>query len=533
MTKSAVAEAPKNTIKVVHEGPVAIEKIKVLSQIRKKFDENALAELTENIRSLGVISPITLRPSPTQDSGEYLIVAGERRFRAAQAAGLTEIPARVLELGERQALEYQAAENIHRRDLTPVEEARAFQLLTQPAGESEAKYTVEQLAPLVDKSLNYVYRALKLLELPEPILEALEAGEITPAHGHQLLRIKPVEALDLLDRAKEYTAANLKETIDNQLGRDLDGATFPKNKEYAGCVACKVCPLNSGNQEMLFDGAEKGRCMDSECFAKKTRQASLDVADSLRKRHPRAVFVKIVTGYVYEGTSLDGFRIADLLERKAEPAKGEYALVVNTQAGNKVWLALPIPKPKASAAGAGQSGGAPRQDPKDNFIQERLDVALLKAVAAKSSKLTKKHLIELVEVASENNDGGHKGAVIEQAIGPIDVTGMTEAELTQALVLSSFTDWQGQIEEDRAEALGVNVRAVEKAARKEAEAAWVVFNAKHKSTANGGSETACGLKGTSYAEDKNVSKVGVAVPDWESTTCAACLKKKPKEPRAK
>lgn len=289
-SKPVPATPAPQPAKVIFQGRIALEKIDVRPQVRKKFDENSHKELTESVRTKDVISPVTLRPKGER----YELVAGERRFRAAKAAGLPTIPAIVRELDDQAAALYQVEENIHRKDLTPIEEARGFKLLTQPGKDGKAKYNVEQLAALIKKDKTHVYRRLALLELPSKVLEMIEAGELTPEHGHQVLRVPPdrrSEVIAYISKASKsegryITAKELQRVVDEQLGSDLKAAPWPKDVPFAGKPACSTCPSNSGNQGMLIGGVVTGRCMAIACFQAKADQVEKDNAKELVAKYP-------------------------------------------------------------------------------------------------------------------------------------------------------------------------------------------------------------------------------------------------------
>lgn len=148
-------------------------------QPRKHFDEEALEELAASIREKGVLQPLLVRP---RGDGHYEIVAGERRWRAAQAAGLHEVPVIIRELTDGQVLEAALIENIQRTDLNPVEEARAFKALIETFS-----HTQEQLSKVVGKSRSHIANSLRLLGLPGPVIELLEAGKLTAGHARTLV----------------------------------------------------------------------------------------------------------------------------------------------------------------------------------------------------------------------------------------------------------------------------------------------------------------------------------------------------------
>lgn len=159
-------------------------------QPRRVFAEDALAELAGSIREKGILQPLLVRGTP----GNYELVAGERRFRAAQLAGLTSVPALVRELTDQETLEIAIIENLQRENLNPVEEAHAFQKL------SEFGLTQERIAQAVSRSRSAIANSLRLLQLPEEALEALENGAITAGHARAILAREPEERLWLLEQ---------------------------------------------------------------------------------------------------------------------------------------------------------------------------------------------------------------------------------------------------------------------------------------------------------------------------------------------
>ncbi len=148
-------------------------------QPRRHFDNEALAELTESIRARGVLQPILIRPI---GAGRYEIVAGERRWRASQAAGRHEIPALVRELDDTQAFEIALVENIQRADLDAIEEADGYRRLIDEFGHSQ-----EALARLVGKSRSHVANLLRLLDLPQSVRDHVAAGRLSMGHARALI----------------------------------------------------------------------------------------------------------------------------------------------------------------------------------------------------------------------------------------------------------------------------------------------------------------------------------------------------------
>ncbi len=166
-------------------------------QPRRVFDEDKLRELTESIKEHGVVQPILVRPF----GDGYQLVAGERRLRAARQAGLTEVPALVREMTDHEMMEIALIENIQRQDLDPVEEARAYKRLSE-----EFNQTQEQIAKRVSKSRSYIANSMRLLNLPEPILNHLAGGALTIGHVRPLLMLEEKEAVTLAQRLIEEKA---------------------------------------------------------------------------------------------------------------------------------------------------------------------------------------------------------------------------------------------------------------------------------------------------------------------------------------
>nr|WP_295662331.1 ParB/RepB/Spo0J family partition protein [Polymorphobacter sp.] len=159
------------------------------TQPRRRFDAAAMDELVESIRTRGVLQPILVRPLPGR---RYEIVAGERRWRAAAAAQLHEIPVVIRELDDAAAFEVALVENIQRADLNPVEEAEGFRRLIGDYG-----HTQEGLAKIVGKSRSHVANLLRLLDLPDDIREQVAAGALSTGHAKALMMAPDASALAL------------------------------------------------------------------------------------------------------------------------------------------------------------------------------------------------------------------------------------------------------------------------------------------------------------------------------------------------
>ena len=159
-------------------------------QPRKSFDKESLEELAKSIEENGLLQPILVRE---YGNGRYQIIAGERRFRASKIAGLSDIPAIILDRDDRKVAEISLIENIQRENLNPIEEAMAFKALANEYG-----LTQEELSERVGKSRSAIANATRLLDLPEAVLAMVASGELSAGHGRTLLGVKNQDNLILL-----------------------------------------------------------------------------------------------------------------------------------------------------------------------------------------------------------------------------------------------------------------------------------------------------------------------------------------------
>ena len=152
-------------------------------QPRKKFDETSLNELSESIKSRGIIQPIIVRDS--NGNSKYEIIAGERRWLAAQKAGLHEVPIVVIEADDKKALEFGIVENVQRHDLNAIEEAEGYKRLID-----EFSYDQEQVAKFIGKSRSHITNSLRLLSLPSEVIEFVKENKISPGHAKILVGLE-------------------------------------------------------------------------------------------------------------------------------------------------------------------------------------------------------------------------------------------------------------------------------------------------------------------------------------------------------
>lgn len=195
-------------------------------QPRKEFDSEALSELADSISQHGVLQPLLLRPLLT---GGYRIVAGERRWRTARMAGLTEVPAIIREMSDAEEMLFALIENLQREDLTPLEEARGYRTLIEAQD-----FTQEEVSKAVGKSRPAITNALRLLNLPEDIQGMLERGEITAGHARTLLSFKSQEDMRLgAQKAKDGASVRELEALAKRLNEKKESLPkTPRKNQY-------------------------------------------------------------------------------------------------------------------------------------------------------------------------------------------------------------------------------------------------------------------------------------------------------------
>jgi len=211
---------------------------------RKSFGDADLTDLAQSIREHGLVQPVVVRPSPG-NAGRYEIIAGERRWRAAQRAGLVDVPVIVREVNDRTALELAIVENVQRTDLNPIEEATGYQQLID-----DHNYTQADLGQVIGKSRSHVANTLRLLKLPEDIRSLLINGEISAGHARTLVTVPdPVGlARRIVDdglsvrQAEALAQQPIKDTQDQsgKIVREKDADTLALEKLLSNVTGLKV-----------------------------------------------------------------------------------------------------------------------------------------------------------------------------------------------------------------------------------------------------------------------------------------------------
>ncbi len=182
---------------------------------RRAFTETELNELTESIRERGIIQPIVVREHG--EAGQYEIVAGERRWRAAQRAGLHEVPIAIVEATDVQSLEFAIIENVQRADLNPIEEAAGYVALIE-----QCNHTQEQVAQIVGKSRPHVANMMRLLKLPEPVKALVRAGKLSAGHARLLVGHVNAQLFAEMAIDEGFSVRQLEEWVREEVGQPGD-----------------------------------------------------------------------------------------------------------------------------------------------------------------------------------------------------------------------------------------------------------------------------------------------------------------------
>ena len=220
------------------------------NQPRYNFDEEKLNELADSIREHGVITPLIVSPI---DNGRYKIIAGERRWRAARIAGVNKLPVVIKELSKKEIAEIALVENLQREDLNAIEEAKGYKRLME-----EFDMTQAVLAQRVGKSRPVVANAIRLLSLPEEVVDMLEKGEITPGHGKVLLGVEGSDALIKLAGVCKNEGISVREL--ERLVKKLDAPAPVKKQKDINITALERKMTEALGRKVKVNGdANKGK----------------------------------------------------------------------------------------------------------------------------------------------------------------------------------------------------------------------------------------------------------------------------------
>ena len=253
---------------------------------RKTFDEASLAELAESIRQQGVLQPIGVRPI---DENRFEVVFGERRYRASLMAGLETVPAVIYEVSDEVAEEMAVTENLQRKDVTPIEEANAYQKLIE-----SGRHDVHSLAVQFGKSEDYIRTRLKFTTLIPEIAALLETDEITISVASEICRYGEDIQSEVYDRHQKegviygswrgMKAVDVAKRIESDYTTDLDRYSFDK-------TLCKSCPHNTNNM-MLFCEGSCGKCANRKCLEDMNMAYLVERAVQMSGEHPTAMLAR-------------------------------------------------------------------------------------------------------------------------------------------------------------------------------------------------------------------------------------------------
>lgn len=246
------------------------------NQPRQDFDPEELEALADSIRTHGIIQPLTVREMP---NGYYQIIAGERRWRAARLAEVSEVPAVVMEADDKKVMELALIENLQRQDLNPVEEAMGYQSLMEEYG-----LTQEEAAKRVGKSRPAVANSLRLLGLCGPVLEMVRKGELTAGHARAVLTLKS-EKLQM-EAAKKIISLSLSVRQAETLCKNMAKEPAPKKEPDFAVDYVAECEKNLskalGRGVKIVNGKRKGR-FELEFYGEEDLQNLLDALMQLKK----------------------------------------------------------------------------------------------------------------------------------------------------------------------------------------------------------------------------------------------------------
>ena len=246
------------------------------NQPRQDFDPEELEALADSIRTHGIIQPLTVREMP---NGYYQIIAGERRWRAARLAEVSEVPAVVMEADDKKVMELALIENLQRQDLNPVEEAMGYHALMEEYG-----LTQEEAAKRVGKSRPAVANSLRLLGLCAPVLEMVRKGELTAGHARAVLTLKP-EKLQM-EAAQKILSLSLSVRQAETLCKNMAKEPAPKKEPDFAVDYVAECEKNLskalGRGVKIVNGKRKGR-FELEFYGEEDLQNLLDALMQLKK----------------------------------------------------------------------------------------------------------------------------------------------------------------------------------------------------------------------------------------------------------
>ena len=244
-------------------------------QPRRQFDEAGLDELASSIAQRGVIQPVIVTPS---GGGKYRLVAGERRWRAAQRAQLHQIPAIVRQLSERDVMALALIENLQREDLNPIEEARAYQRLAEHDGLTQA-----EIARTVDKSRSHVANLQRLLSLPDEVISLVESGDLSMGHARALVGCEEAKQIAQAAVAKELSVREVEKLVRRLQKGDSSGPRMARSNQ-ASAENADITAVQDYLEEFLGLPVRINADADPRSGAVTIRYGTLDQLDLICQR---------------------------------------------------------------------------------------------------------------------------------------------------------------------------------------------------------------------------------------------------------
>jgi hypothetical protein len=283
---------------------------------RKNFDEKSLAELADSIRQQGVLQAIGVRPIA---ENRFEIVFGERRYRASQIAGLEEIPAVILDISDETAEEMAVTENLQRKDVTPIEEANAYQKLIE-----SGRHDIQSLAVQFGKNESYIRTRLKFVSLIPEIAQLLEQDELTISVATEICRYGEDIQHDIYEK-------HLKEGVLYNSWRGMKASEVAKNIErsyttdlkryFFDKTVCLSCPHNTNNMMLFCEEGGCGNCANRKCLEEMNASYLAEKAVQLMEQRPLALLCRDFYGCnekVVEQLVASGFEVEKLSVRPAD-----------------------------------------------------------------------------------------------------------------------------------------------------------------------------------------------------------------------
>lgn len=432
-----------------------LSKIEVETNIRTTTNKEADAELLSSVKRDGILQPLLVRKL---DGGvKFGLVAGHRRYAAAKAAGIKEVPIRIVEAKtDAEKDNIRLVENVQRLDLNVMEEALAYKHMMDRGGKDVWAHVGKQVLPnaayqsaltglakMTGKTESHIAKVVRLTELELEYQELLQDGTLTLQHGMLILSVDPAKRKVIYEEIKrqresfygkvdaQFTTSGLMRIIDEKVKRSLSSAVFPKDRTYGDLIPCTVCPYNTDNTKDLFGmvGSEKGLCRNSKCFKIKTDTFWRLTRQEQQKKLGDLKFL----GYLREGFGVPKEQAGlELTPKNGEGAEGWFLLKADKP---QVIFGF---KPTGKKAEEMQTRQNPESFVRGTFEKQLLPIILRKGVAdkAKTVKLNRfKNAVDaLLAVAPDMAN------VAQYLFGKKELNKLNPTELGRVITLRLLLD---------------------------------------------------------------------------------------------